>query len=76
MNVYEFNSDNEVNTPYGRGVVWYMVDYGWNGSTTYTVILQNGKLVTCQQGEITHVKNVTFGRGDKKELNKILNECN
>lgn len=72
MNVYEFNTDNEVDTPYGRGFIWFMTDYGWNGSTTFTVILKNGKLVTCQQNEITHIKNITFGRGDKQNLIDIL----
>jgi len=72
MNVTVFEGDNEVDTPYGRGIIWYMTDYGWNGSTTYTVILQNGKTVSCQQSEITHTRNFTFGRGDKEVLNNIL----
>lgn len=74
MNIYEFNSDNEVETPYGRGIIWFLTDYGWNGSTTFTIILKSGKIVTCQQGEITHLKNVTFGRGDKQDLIEILNK--
>ena len=72
MNVYEFEGDNEVDTPFGRGVVWYMTDYGWNGSTTYTVILQNGKVVSCQQSDIVHTRNFTFNRGSKQDLKEIL----
>lgn len=72
MNVTFPPEDNEVETPYGRGIVWFITDYGWNGSTTYTVILSNGKLVTCQQSQIIHTRNFTFGRGNKDDLKDFL----
>lgn len=74
MVVTLFDGDNQVDTPYGRGNLWYMTNYGFNCSTTYTVILNdNGAVVDCQGSDIHHTRNFTFGRGVKSDLKKILN---
>lgn len=73
MTVTLFEGDNQVDTPYGRGNLWYMTNYGFNCSTTYTVILNDsGSIVECQGPDIRHINNFTFGRGNKVELKKIL----
>lgn len=69
-----FDTDYEVTTPYGKGLLFMSTNYGANGSTTFTVILHTGYLVECPMADIRFGRNFTFGRGNKEDLKRILEE--
>lgn len=41
MLVHEFNEQLEVTTPKGDGYIWYMMDYGPQSDTLYTIIMKD-----------------------------------
>ena len=64
--IFEPKNRLEVTTPKGDGVVWYLVDYGHETDTIYTIIIND----TCELWQFTHrdiiVKpNITFRRYGK-----------
>lgn len=61
--IFEFANRLDVTTPKGDGVVWYMIDYGHESNTVYTVIINNtGELWQFTQSQIRVKPNITFGR--------------
>ncbi|RYF80441.1 MAG: hypothetical protein EON98_13455 [Chitinophagaceae bacterium] len=50
MVALEFNEPLEVNTAYGDGYVWYMMDYGAHADTLYTIIIKE----TGECWQMTH----------------------
>lgn len=64
--IFEPKNRLEVTTPKGDGVVWLVLDYGYETDTIYTVIIND----TCELWQFTHrdiiVKpNITFRRYGK-----------
>lgn len=41
MLAFEFKEPVEVTTPKGDGIIWYMIDYGPNSDTLYTIVLKD-----------------------------------
>jgi hypothetical protein len=61
--IYEPKNRIEVSTPKGDGAIWYLIDYGHETDTIYTVIIDE----TCEIWQFGHrdiiVKpNITFRR--------------
>ena len=50
MIALEFKEPLEVNTAYGDGYIWYMMDYGPHADTLYTVIIKE----TGECWQMTH----------------------
>lgn len=64
MIALEFRDPVEVSTPKGDGLIWYMMDYGPNSDTLYTIIIKN----TGECWQMTHKdfrikSNTTMGIG-------------
>jgi hypothetical protein len=52
-----------VSTPKGDGTVWYIIDYGHETDTVYTVIIdETGEIWQFTHKDIRVKKNITFGR--------------
>ena len=65
--IHEFINRIEVTTPKGDGVILYMLDYGHESNTIYTVILDStGEFWQFTHREIRAKSNITFGRDIKK----------
>ena len=75
MIALEFKEPVEVSTPKGDGVIWYMMDYGPNSDTLYTIVIKE----TGECWQMTHkdfrVKpNITMGIGGSYSKPAILNK--
>lgn len=65
--IHEFTNRIEVSTPKGDGVILYMLDYGHESDTMYTVIIDStGEFWQFTHKEIRAKSNITFGRDIKK----------
>jgi hypothetical protein len=64
--IYEPTNRLEVTTPKGDGVVWLVLDYGYETDTVYTVIINaTGELWQFTNKDIRVKPNVTFRRHGK-----------
>ena len=64
--IYEPSNRLEVSTPKGDGVVWYLVDYGHETDTIYTIIINDtGELWQFSHKDIIVKPNITFRRYGK-----------
>lgn len=64
--IYEPKNRLEVSTPKGDGVVWYLVDYGHETDTIYTIIINDtGELWQFTHKDIIVKPNITFRRYGK-----------
>ena len=64
--IYEPHNRLEVTTPKGDGVVWYLIDYGHETDTIYTIIInETGELWQFTHKQIRAKANITFGRNGK-----------
>lgn len=64
--IYEPKNRVEVSTPNGDGVVWYLVDYGHETDTIYTIIINDtGELWQFCHKDIIVKPNITFRRYGK-----------
>jgi hypothetical protein len=64
--IYEPSNRLEVSTPKGDGVVWYLVDYGHETDTIYTIIINDtGELWQFCHRDIIVKPNITFRRYGK-----------
>ena len=64
--IYEPSNRLEVSTPKGDGVVWYLVDYGHETDTIYTIIINDtGELWQFTHKDIIVKPNITFRRYGK-----------
>ena len=70
--IYEPSNRLEVSTPKGDGVVWYLVDYGHETDTIYTIIINDtGELWQFSHKDIIVKPNITFRRyGKDSSLDK------
>lgn len=61
--IHEFINRIEVKTPKGDGVILYMIDYGHETDTIYTIIInKTGEMWQFAHKDIVVKKNITFGR--------------
>ena len=61
--IFEPSNRLEVSTPKGDGVVWYLVDYGHETDTIYTIIINDtGELWQFSHKDIIVKPNITFRR--------------
>jgi len=61
--IHEFINRVEVSTPKGDGVLFYVIDYGHETDTIYTVIINNtGEMWQLRHKDIIVKANITFGR--------------
>lgn len=66
--IYEPNNRLEVKTPKGDGVIWYIIEYGHETDTVYTVIInETGELWQFTHRDIIVKPNITFRRHGKEE---------
>lgn len=64
--IYEPHNRLEVTTPKGDGVIWYLVDYGHETDTIYTIIINDtGELWQFTHRDIIVKPNITFRRYGK-----------
>jgi hypothetical protein len=70
--IYEPSNRLEVSTPKGDGVVWYLIDYGHETDTIYTIIINDtGELWQFCHKDIIVKPNITFRRyGKDSSLDK------
>lgn len=71
--IYEPTNRLEVSTPKGDGVVWYLIDYGHESDTIYTIIINDtGELWQFCHRDIIVKPNITFRRhGKNTSMDKI-----
>lgn len=71
--VYEPFNRLEVKTPKGDGVVWYLIDYGHETDTVYTIIINDtGELWQFTHRDIIVKPNITFRRyGKDSSMDKV-----
>jgi hypothetical protein len=61
--IFEPSNRLEVTTPKGDAVIWYLIDYGHETDTIYTVIVNDtGELWQFTHRDIRVKSNITFGR--------------
>ena len=61
--IYEPSNRLEVSTPKGDGVVFYLIDYGHESDTIYTIIINDtGELWQFCHKDIIVKPNITFRR--------------
>lgn len=66
--IYEPTNRLEVTTPKGDGVVWLVLDYGYETDTIYTIIINaTGELWQFTHKDITVKSNITFRRAVTKQ---------
>jgi len=73
MMIYEPTNRLEVSTPKGDGVVFYLIDYGHESDTIYTIIINDtGELWQFTNRDIIVKPNITFRRyGKDTSMDKI-----
>jgi hypothetical protein len=71
MSFHEFQNLKRAKTPLGMGYIWY-VETG-NDDNWYTVILDNGAIVTFNQSRIRIARSYTLKRGiNDEEMKDII----
>jgi len=64
--VHEFTNRVEVSTPKGDGILFYLIDYGHETDTIYTVIIDStGEMWQFTHKDIIVKPNITFKRYEK-----------
>ena len=64
--IYEPRNRLEVSTPKGDGIIWYLIDYGHETDTIYTIIINaTGELWQYAHKDIIVKPNITFRRNGK-----------
>lgn len=66
--IYEFRNRIEVTTPKGDGIILYMIDYGHETDTIYTIIINTtGEMWQYTHKDIIVKPNITFKRYGNNE---------
>lgn len=67
--IHEFINRVEVSTPKGDGILFFVIDYGHETDTIYTVIInETGQMWQFTHKDLIIKNNITFGRhGFSKE---------
>lgn len=65
--IYEFRNRIEVTCPKGDGIILYMIDYGHETDTIYTIIINaTGELWQYTHRDIIVKPNITYRRYENK----------
>lgn len=65
MTIFEPTNRVEVKTPKGDGVIWYIIEYGHETDTIYTIIINStGELWQFTHKDIIVKPNITFRRNE------------
>lgn len=71
MSFYEFQQSKRIKTPLGMGYVWFVETE--HDDTWYTVVLDNGAIVTFNQSRIRVARSYTLKRGiNDEEMKEII----
>ena len=63
MVIHEFVNRIEVSTPKGDGILFFVIDYGHESNTIYTVIIdETGEMWQFTHKDLIVKNNLTFGR--------------
>jgi len=63
MVIHEFINRVEVKTPKGDGILFFVIDYGHESDTVYTVIINDtGEMWQFRHKDLIVKSNITFGR--------------
>lgn len=63
MVIHEFVNRIEVSTPKGDGILFFVIDYGHESNTIYTVIINaTGEMWQFTHKDLVVKDNITFGR--------------
>lgn len=74
MIALEFKDPVEVTTPKGDGYIWYLIDYGPNSDTLYTIILkQTGECWQMSHKDFRVKPNVSLGIGGNYGHEDLVN---
>ena len=74
MIALEFRDPVEVTTPKGDGYIWYMIDYGPNSDTLYTIILkQTGECWQMSHKDFRVKKNISLAIGGHYSEEEVFN---
>ncbi len=64
--IIQLNPTVPVITPKGKGLAWFLIDYGEEHHLMFTIALdENGEIWTFPSNEIRADKNITMGRSKK-----------
>ena len=64
--IHEFTNRIEVITPKGDGIILYLIDYGHETDTIYTVIINStGEMWQFTHKDLIIKPNITFKRNEK-----------
>jgi len=64
--IFEPTNRLDVSTPKGDGSIWYIIDYGYETDTLYTVIInETGELWQFTHKDLIVKPNITFRRYGK-----------
>jgi hypothetical protein len=64
--IHEFTNRIEVITPKGDGIILYLIDYGHETDTIYTVIINStGEMWQFTHKDLIVKPNITFKRNEK-----------
>jgi hypothetical protein len=75
MIALEFKDAIEVTTPKGDGYVWYMIDYGPQSDTLYTIIIkETGECWQMSHKDFRVKTNVSLGIGGNYQDENLLNQ--
>lgn len=70
MIALEFKNPVEVTTPKGDGFIWYMIDYGPQSDTLYTIIIkETGECWQMSHKDFRVKANVSLGVGGNYQQN-------
>jgi hypothetical protein len=65
--IFEPTNRLEVTTPKGDGIIWYLIDYGHETDTIYTIIINaTGEMWQYAHKDIIVKPNITFRRNGKE----------
>lgn len=61
--ILQLNPPIELDTPKGKGLAWFVIDYGIEHNLMYTVAIHDtGEIWTFSNPEVKATKNITAGR--------------
>jgi len=69
MSLLQLNPPLELATPKGKGLAWFLIDYGVEHDLMYVVVINStSEIWTFANHEVRAAKNITMGRTDDKKM--------
>lgn len=60
--IYEFTNRVDVVTPQGKGIIWFVTQFGHETSAVFCVIQESGAIWEWQPQDMQVTNNITFNR--------------